>query len=269
MSDNIRILTDNGAETAIFCGKSEEAKDVLNPKNIANQILSAGLNWVDSFDFHRAETLEHQQKLDSLCQSSNLIAVMAMGWDPGIDSMIRAIMKFSLPGEHKTLVTFGPGMSMGHTTSLLSLVGVANAIQITEPGEARGTQNRRCFIALKSGVSADKIEELIRTSPRFADAVELFIYFVSPEEVAERRRNMFHGGEIYRGETNEEDSVNFMRYEMRTESNPGFTAQLLLAGAQAVQRIKERLGPGAYTPIDVPLWYFLPLSREEAIVQLV
>ena len=88
---------------------------------LTKEILGLGINTVDCYDIH-GELVNLRRELATVAKENNAVAVLAAGWDPGTDSVIRALLEAMAP-KGITYTNFGPGMSMGHTTAVKALPG--------------------------------------------------------------------------------------------------------------------------------------------------
>lgn len=217
--------------------------------------LENGINVVDSFDVHK-DILPSVISLDINAKNNKKVALISGGWDPGTDSMIRAIFKIIEP-DAEIFTNFGSGMSMGHSVVARSIKGVADAISITLP-LGKGSHGRKVYAKLDGSLSEADVYNLMKQHKYFsADPLELII-----TDDVDQFRDTGHGAliEAEEGETK-------LEFKMRV-NNPFATGQILLACARAACRINEEYS-GAYTVIDVPLSFFLEGTREENIAKLV
>jgi len=223
----------------------------------AKQIVACGINTVDSFDIH-GQILQYRANMMPLCKANNAVSVIAAGWDPGSDSIVRTLMQ-SLAPKGLTYTNFGPGMSMGHSVCVRSKQGVKNALSMTIPlGE--GIHRRMVYVELEDGANLDEVTKEIKSDPYFASDETHVFAVPSVDEV----RDMGHGVNLVR------KGVSGMTQNQRLEfnmsiNNPALTGQVLVN----VARASMRLQPGCYTMIEIPVVDMLPGDRENAIGHLV
>jgi diaminopimelate dehydrogenase len=123
--------------------------------------LRMGISTVDCFDNHK-EILKWRETLDALAKKHQAVSVIGSGWDPGFDSLIRALSGLVVTGNN-TVTTFGPGRSMGHTTTVKAIhPDITEAVSITLPGKEPGLQRREVFIALNEKLKDKFVQEEIR-----------------------------------------------------------------------------------------------------------
>ncbi len=218
----------------------------------AEDYLKKGINVVDSFDIH-TEVLPTVQRLDKIAKQNNAVAVVSGGWDPGSDSMVRAIFKIISPTA-QIFTTFGPGMSMGHSVVARSIKGVKDAISMTLPN-GPGKHKRKVYAQLDGTQTKEQVYASMKADNYFAhDPLE-----IEAVQDAQAYKNAAHGGHI------EMQNGPLKADFQMTVNNPQTTAQILVACARAALRQT----PGAYTLIDIPLVSFLEGEREDNIKLLV
>lgn len=239
-------------DVALLCIPSRSV-----PK-LAEEILAQGINTVDSFDIHGEPLLEHRSNLKKIAQQGESVAVVAAGWDPGTDSMVRALMELMTP-QGLTFTNFGPGMSMGHTTVVKALPGVEDALSMTIP-KGSGLHRRLVYVQLAAGTDFTEVEQSIKTDPYFVQD-ETHVYQV---ESVQSLQDVGHGVLLERkGVSGQTANQNF-RWEMRI-NNPALTAQIMVAAARA--SVKQQ--PGAYTLLEIPLVDYFFGDSDELIRRLV
>lgn len=223
----------------------------------AVQALKLGISTVDSFDIHTG-IADMRARLDVVARETGAAALISTGWDPGSDSVVRALMEVCAP-QGITYTNFGPGMSMGHTVAVKAIDGVKAALSMTIP-VGTGIHRRMVYIELEEGYDFAKVAEAIKTDP----------YFVHDEthvmqvESVEALKDMGHGVNMVRKGVSGKTQNQRFEFNMSID-NPGLTSQILVAGARAVLRQKA----GAYTMIEIPIIDFLAGDREQLIRRLV
>lgn len=220
-------------------------------------ILAKGINTVDSYDIH-GKLVDLRRELDQIAKKHNTVAVVSAGWDPGTDSLIRALLSFMAP-KGITYTNFGPGMSMGHSVAVRAVDGVADAISITVP-VGTGVHRRLVYVQLAPGADFKVVEQAIKTDPYFVND-QTDVYQV--EDVSQLI-DVGHGVVIERKGVSGKTSNQLFKYEMRI-NNPALTAQIMAACARA--SVKQE--PGAYTMLEIPIIDYLYGDRETLLRQLV
>lgn len=223
----------------------------------AKQILPLGINTVDSFDIH-TNIVDYRRNLDAVCKQEGRVSVIAAGWDPGSDSIVRTLMQ-SLAPKGLSYTNFGPGMSMGHSVCVRSKEGVKNALSVTIPlGE--GIHRRMVYVELEEGAKLEEVTKLIKADPYFASD-ETHVYAV---ESVDEVRDMGHGVNLVRKGVSGKTQNQLLEFNMRI-NNPALTGQVLVNVARASMRQQ----PGCYTMIEIPVIDMLPGEREDLIAHLV
>lgn len=223
----------------------------------AKEILSQGINTVDSFDIHSAIPAL-RQSLNQSAKENGAVAIISAGWDPGSDSIVRTMLEAVAP-KGITYTNFGPGMSMGHTVAVKAIEGVKAALSMTIP-TGTGIHRRMVYIEVKEGYEFDKVAAAIK-----ADA-----YFVNDEthvkqvDSVDALLDMGHGVNLTRKGVSGKTQNQLFEFNMRI-NNPALTGQVLVCAARATMRQQ----PGCYTLVEVPVIDLLPGERDEWIAHLV
>ena len=223
----------------------------------AERIVAMGINTVDSFDIHTS-ILDYRTKQMENCKKAGKVSVIAAGWDPGSDSIVRMLMQ-SLAPKGLSYTNFGPGMSMGHSVCVRSKKGVKNALSMTIPlGE--GIHRRMVYVELEDGARLEDVAAEVKADPYFANDETHVFAVKSVDEV----RDMGHGVHLVRKGVSGKTQNQHFSFDMSI-NNPALTAQVLVN----VARASMRLQPGCYTMVEVPVIDMLPGDREELIGQMV
>ena len=257
-------------DVLLLCGGS--ATDL--PNNTAN--ILKDFNTVDSFETH-AKIPEYFAKLDKVAKENGTLSAISIGWDPGLFSIARCLFGAVLPqGEDYTF--WGKGVSQGHSDAIRRIDGVKNGIQYTIPIEdalkkVRAGENpcltagekhlRECFVAIEEGADKNKIEQEIVNMPNYFAPYKTIVHFVSDEEVRKMQAKLSHGGFVIRSGNTSKENGDILELSLKLDSNPEFTASVLVSYARAVARLKEEGKTGCLTVFDIPLKYLSPLSNEE------
>ena len=223
----------------------------------AKQILAMGINTVDSFDIHGLIP-EYRSNLMKVCKENGTVAVIAAGWDPGSDSVVRTLME-SLAPKGISYTNFGPGRSMGHSVCVRSKEGVRDALSMTIPvGE--GIHRRMVYVELEDGANLDEVTAAIKADPYFAND-ETHVYQV---DCVDDLNDVGHGVNLVRKGVSGKTHNQMFEFNMKI-NNPALTAQVLVN----VARASLRQQPGCYTMIEIPVVDLLPGDRDYYIAHLV
>jgi len=247
--DSIQKLKD--VQVAFLCTPTRSVE------KHAKEILSLGINTVDSYDIH-GSIVELRRKLDIAAKAGKAVAVISAGWDPGSDSIVRALMEAIVP-KGVTYTNFGPGMSMGHTVAVKAVEGVKAALSMTIP-TGTGVHRRMVYIEVKDGYDFKKVAADIKADDYFAHDET----HVMQVECVDNLIDMGHGVNLVRKGVSGKTQNQRMEFNMQI-NNPALTAQVLVAVARA--SFKQQ--PGAYTMIELPVIDMIYGDKESLIRKLV
>ncbi len=219
----------------------------------ANEILSMGINTVDSFDIH-TQIPALRKRLDAKAKEGKAVAVLSAGWDPGSDSVVRALLE-AIDPKGITYTNFVPGMSMGHTVAVKSKEGVKDALSMTIP-LGTGLHRRMVYVELLPGYELEAVAKAIKEDPYFASD-ETHVMAV---ESVDALKDMGHGVNMVRKGVSGKTHSQRFEFDMAI-NNPALTAQILVACARATFRLQ----PGCYTMIEIPVIDLLPGDRDSWI----
>lgn len=223
----------------------------------AKKILSVGINTVDSFDIHTS-ILDYRSALMPVCKEHNAVAIIAAGWDPGSDSIVRTLMQ-SLAPKGLSYTNFGPGMSMGHSVCVRSKAGVKNALSMTIP-KGEGLHRRMVYVELEEGADLEEVTKAIKADPYFANDETHVFAVASVDDV----QDMGHGVNLVRKGVSGKTQNQRFEFNMNI-NNPALTGQVLVN----VARASLRQQPGCYTMVEIPVIDMLAGDKEELISHLV
>lgn len=241
----------DNVDVAILCTPSR-----LVEKS-AETALKLGISTVDSFDIHTG-IADTRARLDAIARENNVASLISAGWDPGSDSVVRALLEICAP-QGITYTNFGPGMSMGHTVAVKAIEGVKAALSMTIP-LGTGIHRRMVYIELEDGYDFDDVATKIKNDAYFVHDET----HVKQVESVNALLDMGHGVNMVRKGVSGKTQNQRFEFNMSID-NPGLTSQILVAGARAILRQK----PGAYTMIEIPLIDFLAGDRDQIIRRLV
>ena len=246
---DIRELKD--VDVAILATPSRSCEEY------AKKILPLGINTVDSFDIHTS-IIDYRATLMPICKEHKAVSIIAAGWDPGSDSIVRTLMQ-SLAPKGLSYTNFGPGMSMGHSVCVRSKEGVKNALSMTIP-KGEGLHRRMVYVELEEGANLDDVTAAIKADPYFAND-ETHVFAVPSVDAV---RDMGHGVHLIRKGVSGKTQNQRIEFTMSI-NNPALTGQVLVNVARASMRQQ----PGCYTMVEVPVIDMLDGDREELIAHLV
>ena len=238
-------------DVAILCTPTRSVKAY------ATEMLSKGIHTVDSFDIHTQITDLHSQ-LNEIAQKHNRVSIISAGWDPGSDSIVRALLEACAP-KGITYTNFGPGMSMGHTVAVKAIEGVKAALSMTIP-TGTGIHRRMVYIELQNGYDFHEVAAQIKADPYFASDETHVLQVDSVDALLD----MGHGVNLTRKGVSGKTQNQLFEFDMKI-NNPALTGQILVSAARAAMRQK----PGCYTLIEIPVIDMLYGNRQELIRHLV
>ena len=260
----------NDIDVMIMCGGS--AIDLPNQVPEMAKIF----NTVDSFDTH-AKIPEYFEKVNESAILANKTCTICGGWDPGLFSLIRLYGESILPqGSSHTF--WGKGVSQGHSNAIRKIKGVKDGIQYTIPNNEiikdirsgkiinindKEKHIRQCFVVAENGANKDEIESEIKKMPNYFEGYKTEVNFITKEELKEKHNKLFHGGlVIHTGKTGD-GNKQIMEYHLKLDSNPEFTASVLIALARATYRINKSGICGAKTILEIPPFFLSEKSIQE------
>ena len=244
-------LSELEADVAILCTPTRKVEEY------AVKALSLGMNTVDSFDIH-TNIVDLRRALDKAAKEHGKVSIISAGWDPGSDSVVRALMQACAP-KGVTYTNFGPGMSMGHTVAVKAIEGVKAALSMTIP-LGTGIHRRMVYVELLDGYNLPEVAAAIKADPYFANDETHVIEVPSVDDV----KDMGHGVMMTRKGVSGITQNQRFEFSMQI-NNPALTAQVLVGVARA--SMKQQ--PGAYTMIEIPVIDLLPGDREDLVRHLV
>lgn len=251
MKDEIDVM--------VLCGGSATDLPVMGPK------IAADFNTIDSFDTH-ARIPEYYADMDKAAKEGDKIGIISVGWDPGMFSLNRLYAEAILP-QGSTYTFWGKGVSQGHSDAIRRVEGVKNGIQYTVPVEeavdrvrsgsepvltTREKHLRECYVVPEEGADLAAIEAAIKTMPNYFDEYDTTVTFITEEELKAKHSSMPHGGFVIRsGESGEAGNKHIIEYSLKLDSNPEFTASVLICYARAAYRLAKTGECGARTVFDI------------------
>ena len=235
-------------------------------------------NVIDSFDTH-ATIPEHFANVDKAAKENGHIALISAGWDPGMFSLNRLYANCVLP-EGKDYTFWGKGVSQGHSDAIRRVKGVKNGKQYTIPVDSaieavrsgsnpelstREKHLRECFVVAEEGADLAQIENDIKTMPNYFADYDTTVHFISEEEFLANHAGIPHGGFVFRtGVTGwNKENKHVIEYSLKLDSNPEFTASVIVAFARAINRLHAEGVNGCKTVFDIAPAYLSPLSGDE------
>ena len=261
-------------DVMIICGGSATDLPTQTPE------LAKLFPVIDSFDTH-ANIPSHWANVDSAAKNSKQAAMISVGWDPGMFSLNRFYASAILPeGEDYTF--WGKGVSQGHSDAIRRIKGVVDAKQYTIPVKdaldavrsgkspklnTRQKHVRECFVVAEDGADLARIENEIKTMPNYFADYDTTVHFISSEELKRDHSSIPHGGFVIRtGRTGiNKENNHVIEYNLKLDSNPEFTASVIIAFARAVNRLQKEGKYGCKTVFDIPPIYLTDKSEEDII----
>ena len=264
MKDKIDVM--------ILCGGSATDLPVQTPA------LANLFNVIDSFDTH-AKIPEHFANVDAVAKESGKIGIISVGWDPGMFSLNR-LYGGAILVDGKDYTFWGKGVSQGHSDAIRRVEGVADGKQYTIPVEraleavrsganpelsTREKHIRECFVVAKEGADQERIAQEIKNMPNYFADYDTTVHFISQEELNRDHNGIPHGGFVIRsGKTGANLEHNhIIEYSLKLDSNPEFTASVLVAYARAAYRLHQEGQCGCKTVLDIAPAYLSSKSAEE------
>ncbi len=264
-------------DVMIICGGSATDLPEQTPA------LAKHFNVIDSFDTH-ARIPEHFARVDAAAKEGGRVAMISVGWDPGMFSVNRLMAGAILP-DGKDYTFWGKGVSQGHSDAIRRVEGVLDGKQYTIPVEAaldavrsgscpqlttREKHIRECFVVAAEGADKARIEKEIKEMPNYFADYDTTVHFISMEELRRDHAGIPHGGFVIRtGKTGAElENNHVIEYSLKLDSNPEFTASVIVAYTRAVARMAREGSVGCKTVFDVPPAYLSARSYEEIIASL-
>lgn len=274
---NVKVLHISQAENykdeidvMILCGGSATDLPEQGPD------FAKMFNTIDSYDTH-AKIPEYFNSVDRSAKESGKTSIISVGWDPGLFSINRLMAEAILPnGENYSF--WGEGVSQGHSDAVRRVEGVKGAVQYTVPIEeavekVRSGANpelttaekhlRVCYVVAEEGYDQAKIEQDIVTMPNYFADYETKVNFITEEELKENHSKLPHGGFVIRGGKTGSGNKQIIEFSLNLDSNPEFTASVLVAYARAAYRLNKEGQVGAKTVYEVAPVYLSPKSAEE------
>ena len=248
-------------DVLILCGGSATDLPVQTPE------MAKHFNVVDSFDTH-AKIPTHFANVDAAAKEGGKVAVISVGWDPGLFSLNRLYARAILP-EGADYTFWGKGVSQGHSDAIRRIEGVLDARQYTVPVPAaldavrsgscpdlttREKHTRECFVVAAQGADKARIEREIVTMPNYFSDYDTTVHFITMEEMKRDHAALPHGGKVIRtGKTGlDKEHNHVIEYSLTLDSNPEFTSSVLVAYARAAYRLAQKGDFGCKTVLDIP-----------------
>lgn len=246
-------------DVMILCGGSKSDLPEQGP------YLAQHFNTVDSFDTH-AKVNEHYDALDVSAQKSGHLALLSVGWDPGLFSLNRLYGETVL-SQGETYTFWGKGLSQGHSDAVRRVEGVKSGVQYTLPSETaiarvrsgeqpqlttREKHTRECYVVLKQGADANQVRSSIVTMPDYFSDYDTLVHFIDQATFDQEHSAMPHGGFVIRSGVTGNNNTQTIEYSLALGSNPEFTASVLVAYARAVHKLASKGEVGARTVFDIP-----------------
>ena len=245
-------------DVLILCGGSKDDLPQQGP------VLASQFNIVDSFDTH-ARIPEYYASVDAPATANKKTALISIGWDPGMFSINRLFGEALLP-DGETYTFWGKGLSQGHSDAIRRVDGVKAGVQYTIPSNdaieqvrsgarpvlsTKDKHTRECYVVLAEGADAAAVEQAIVTMPDYFDDYNTTVNFIDEATLAKDHQRMPHGGFVIRSGNTSDEQKQVLEFSLKLDSNPEFTASILVAYARACYRLNQMQQYGAKTAYDV------------------
>ncbi|MCH1983359.1 diaminopimelate dehydrogenase [Ruminococcus sp. OA3] len=247
-------------DVMILCGGSATDLPIQTPE------YARLFNVIDSFDTH-ARIPEHFDNVDAAAKAGGTVGIISVGWDPGMFSLNRLYANAIMP-QGNDYTFWGKGVSQGHSDAIRRIPGVKDARQYTIPVDAaleavrngenpqlttRQKHTRDCYVVLEEGADATKVEETIKTMPNYFSDYDTAVHFVTEEELKKNHSKLPHGGFVLRSGCTgwENENKHLIEYSLKLDSNPEFTAGVIVAYARAACRLAKEGQTGCRTVFDI------------------
>ena len=245
-------------DVLILCGGSKDDLPQQGPQ------MAALFNIVDSFDTH-ARIPEYFASVDAPARAAGKTALISIGWDPGLFSINRLYGEALLP-DGATYTFWGKGLSQGHSDAIRRVPGVKAGVQYTIPAPeaieqvrsgarpeltTRQKHTRECYVVLAEGADGAAVEQAIVSMPNYFADYDTRVHFISEDTLRREHDRMPHGGFVIRSGSTHEAHNQVIEYSLQLDSNPEFTASVLVAYARAGYRLNRQGQIGARTAFDV------------------
>ena len=223
---------------------------------------------IDSFDTHK-KLVSHYNKLERIGNENNTLALVGCGWDPGLFSMMRLLF-YSISPKMYQQTFWGKGVSQGHSDAIRRIDGVLDARQYTVPKQSaissikrgetkdftpREKHLRECFVVAKDEGEQNRIEREIKSMPNYFRDYDTIVHFVSKQELFKNHKKLNHGGKVLASFLSQNNNKSKLEFSINLESNPDFTASVLICFCGALFKMFSEGKRGAITVFDVPLRY--------------
>ena len=264
-------------DVMLLCGGSAKDLPQMTPE------FAKDFNVIDSFDTH-ADIPAHFARVDTAAKSSKHIALISAGWDPGLFSLNRLYAEAILP-QGNTYTFWGKGVSQGHSDAVRRIPGVADCRQYTIPVESalervrsgenpalstREKHTRYCYVVAEDAADKAEIEQQIKSMPNYFADYDTTVEFISQEQLDAEHAGLPHGGSVIRSGTTgwNGESRQTIEYQLNLDSNPQFTASVLVACARAIIKMHDRGIVGCQTIFHIPPADLSSLSCEEILARI-
>jgi diaminopimelate dehydrogenase len=262
-------------DVMILCGGSATDLPVMGPQ------LAANFNTIDSFDTH-ARIPEYFANMDKTAKENGNISIISVGWDPGMFSINRLYAE-SILTKGSSYTFWGKGVSQGHSDAIRRVEGVKNGIQYTVPVEdavervrsgsepeltTREKHVRECYVVPEEGADLQAIETAIKTMPNYFSDYDTTVTFITEEELKANHSKMPHGGFVIRSGETGEGNKHIIEYSLKLDSNPEFTASVLICYARAAYKLAKKGESGARSVFDIAPALLSTKTPEELRAQM-
>lgn len=263
-------------DVLILCGGSAKDLPVQSPELVKN------FNIIDSFDTHKT-IIDHFNNVNKNALETNHVGMISIGWDPGLFSLERTLFESIIP-DGKTYTFWGKGVSQGHSDAIRRIPHVLDARQYTIPVSetqedvrngnlktftARQMHKRDCYVVVDDPKNEAEVEKAIKEMPNYFSDYDTTVHFISQKELNEKHATLPHGGLVIRNGNTSQGTNHVMEFKLTLDSNPEFTASVMLAYAKVIYKMYNRGEFGAKTILDVKLSDLSDHTYEELLTKLI
>lgn len=211
-------------------------------------------NTIDCYDNHN-RMKKYVFNMNKLALQNKKIALCALGWDPGLFSLVRSLI--SLLG-YQPYTFWGRGLSQGHTQAVKNLPNVIDAVQFTLPNDLikrkiisgecisnnKSLHKRLCYVVCDEEYQSE-IKRQIINMPDYFEGYKTSVKFVSQDEL-NVLKTFEHKGEVLTAD-------NTIKFNLNLKSNPAFTATVMLGFSNAIHTLISKQNYGAKIIMDLPI----------------
>lgn len=226
--------------------------------------IAGKYNTVDCYDNHNLLD-NYKYALDGLQRTVGKTSVVAVGWDPGILSIQRALLCAFVDDQPSTF--WGKGLSQGHSNAIRQVEGVTDGIQLTVPDsytmrqkwhnahyKVVSTQAHRrvCYVVCDNS-KRQQIKERIQSIPDYFDKYNTTVNFVTQKQLDKlKQKAIYHAGCVIAN-----DGKVKAKFQLDIDSNAGFTSAIMLKYAKIIPLLQQDKLFGCLDCLDIAPRYLI------------